>query len=309
MAKSQDLNYMFVFIFTNIVSMILGSMIFCYMNSYFKFKSLLLIILTVFLSGCFWKKIPYNDEQLNTFYKRQENVQLTFETDAGQQVAYYIPPLENPENVPKKVAILYPGVQSVALDWLKFIRLDDDKKTGYLLVDYPGRGFSEGLMNPGEFYKISEGALSALAKHFKVDSIDPELFLMGHSLGSGAALQFASREKVTRIVLVAPFNTLREAAAHHSFILWIFMPNQVDNRKLIKSILSKALVPQIVIIHGTKDKSLPIEMGRELKDISSEDIVFYEILDGDHSSILTTHRDLIFKSLLGTSSQYSSNSQ
>jgi len=259
------------------------------------------------LSGCFWKRIPYNQEQLDVFYKRSDNVQLIFETDAGQQIAYYIPPLEKPEKPPLKLAILYPGVESVALDWLKFIRLEDDKNAGYLLIDYPGRGFSEGFMNPGKFYEISESALTALAEHFQLQKIDAELCLMGHSLGSGAALQFASRNKVDRIVLVAPFNTLKEAAAYNSFIIWIFMPNQLDNRELIKSILSKPSRPLIIIFHGDKDKSLPIEMGRELKEVAPDEIILHEIKGGEHSTILTTHRKEILNSLFGISRIYSLN--
>jgi pimeloyl-ACP methyl ester carboxylesterase len=162
-------------------------------------------------------------------------------------------------------------------------------------------------MNPGELYEISEGALSALAEHFKAQEIDAELCLMGHSFGTGAALQFASNKRVARIVLVAPFSNLREAAAHNSFIIWIFMPNQVDNRELVKTILSKASAPKIIIIHGAKDKTIPVKMGRELSEISPNEIVFHEIADGDHSSILTTNRELIFNSLLGTRGQYSSN--
>ena len=276
--------------------------------SLFKKINLLIffILVSIVFAGCFWKRIPYNQEQLDAFYDRKENTQLIFETDAGQQVAYYIPPLEQPEKIPKKLAILYPGIQSVALDWLKFIRLEDDPKTGFLLIDYPGRGFSEGLMNPAELYEISEGALSTLAKNFKVNKIDAELCLMGHSFGTGIALQFASRKKVTRIVLVAPFTTLRKAAAQNSYIIWFFMPNQIDNRELIKSILAKESAPQIIIFHGTRDKSIPVGMGRELKEISPNEIEFYAIIDGGHSDILTTYRELIFYSLLGADTLYSS---
>ena len=48
-----------------------------------------------------------------------------------------------------------------------------------------------------------------------------------------------------------------------------------------------------------KDTSLPVEMGRKLADVNSKFIEYYEIPQGDHISILTTHRDLIFHSLLG----------
>jgi hypothetical protein len=40
-------------------------------------------------------------------------------------------------------------------------------------------------------------------------------------------------------------------------------------------------------------------MGRELGAIDSEQIDFYEFAKGDHVSILTTRRDMIFRILNG----------
>ena len=123
---------------------------------------------------------------------------------------------------------------------------------------------------------------------------------MGHSFGTGAALQFAARQKVYRIILVAPFNTLRKAVAQKSTILSVLMPAQIDNAKLIENILTNDDKPSITIIHGSKDISLPVEMGRELAEIDPELINYYELPESDHSSLLTTHRDLIFHTLLDT---------
>ena len=250
-------------------------------------------------NGCF-KSIPYPHEQLDAFFDRKENLQLTFKTDKGRQVAFFVPPLVKPDRVPEKIAILYPGINAVALGWLNFIRQSDDPKAGYLLIDYPGRGLSEGLMNPEENYKNTEGALAALAKHFGVEKLDTELCLLGHSFGTGAALQFGARQKVSRIVLVAPFDTLRRAVAQRSAILALLMPVQIDNAALIRSILASEKPPSITIVHGSKDTSLPVEMGRKLRNINPKIIQFYEIPEGDHTSILKTHRDLIFYTLLGT---------
>jgi len=256
------------------------------------------------LNGCL-KSIPYQREQLEVFFKRKENIQLTFKTDKGRQVAFFITSLTKPDGVPEKIAILYPGINAVALGWLNFIRQEDDPKAGYLLIDYPGRGLSEGLMNPEENYKNTEGALAALAKHFGLEKLDTELCLLGHSFGTGAALQFAARQKVSRIVLVAPFDTLRRAVAQRSLILGLLMPVQIDNAALIKSILASEDPPSITIVHGDKDTSLPVEMGRKLRNVNPNLIQFYEIPEGDHISVLKTHRDLIFRLLLGNQTKVS----
>ena len=69
--------------------------------------------------------------------------------------------------------------------------------------------------------------------------------------------------------------------------------------KYIVKLLTRENPPKITIIHGVQDTTLPVEMGRELAALNAENIRYYEISDGNHSSILTTHRDLIFKTLLG----------
>jgi hypothetical protein len=259
---------------------------------------LVLVILVTFLSGCL-KNIPYEPLQVETFFSRPENLQLEFTTDKGRQVAFYVPPLKDPKSPPRQIAILYPGIESVALGWLHLIEPDDISTTGYLLIDYPGRGLSEGLMRPEKNYKNSEGALLALAKHYGLNHLNAELYLLGHSFGTGAALQFASRHQVNRVVLVAPFNTLRKAVAIKSLFLSILLPAQIDNREIIGKLLRSDHPPDITIIHGAKDLSLPVKMGRELAEIDPEKITYHEFPEEDHTSILTNQRDLIFRTLTG----------
>lgn len=256
------------------------------------------LILILSLPGCL-KKIPYQPEDLAAFARRPENVRLSFRTDSGRQVAFYIPPLKNPEKPPGRLAILFPGIESVALGWLRFIRLEEDPAAAFLLIDYPGRGLSEGFMRPEDNYHNSEGALAELAGHLGVPALDAEISLLGHSFGTGAALQFALRHHVKRIVLVAPFTTLTEAVALKSRLLAFFMPAEIDNTAQLKTLLARPDPPEIIIFHGSQDRSLPVRMGRELADIGPQRIRYVEIPGGGHSTILTTHRDQIFKTLLG----------
>ncbi len=249
-------------------------------------------------TGCL-KTIPYEPSQLATFDAEIENVRLEFVTEKGRQVAFYLPPLISPEKPPKRINILYPGIYAVALGWRQFISQEEDPEAAYLLIDYPGRGLCEGSMRPEKNYLNTEGALDALEKRYGKGVFDAELSLMGHSFGTGAALNFAERAEVKRIVLVSPFNTLTKAVALQSWLLSILMPSQINNNKIIRKLLDSDHPPQIMILHGSLDTTLPVTMGRELAAIDPEKIDFYEFTDDDHVSLLTTRRDLIFNLLNG----------
>jgi len=250
------------------------------------------------LSGCL-KPMPNDPNLLARFELNTENLIIRFETDKGTQTAYYLPPLVSPQSPPRKLAILYPGINSIALGWLNFIQQQEYPKTGYLLIEYPGRGDSEGVMQPEKIYQSSEAALAALAAHFGLSEFSAKLSLMGHSFGAGAALQFAVRHQVERIVLVSPYNSLKQAARQKSWLLSLIMPIQVDNRELIRNLLASKSPPTISILHGGKDTVLPFNMGKELASIAPDVIQFCAFPEDGHTDILTRRRGLIF-SLLNT---------
>src|SRR4029077_13666436 len=61
----------------------------------------------------------------------------------------------------------------------------------------------------------TDAALNTLAKRraLSADEMEPRLCAIGHSLGSAVAIDFARRQRVQRVVAIAPFTTLREEAA------------------------------------------------------------------------------------------------
>ncbi len=268
-------------------------------NRFIFISAFFFLMITLLLLGGCMKPIPYNPDQVTAFHAQTGNISLEFVTDRGRQVAFYIPPINTPEQPPARINILYPGINSVALGWQRYIPPRGDPDVAYLLIDYPGRGLSEGSMRPDKNYLNTEGALKALSNKFGGVKITAELSLLGHSFGAGAALQFADRTTVARIVLVAPFNDLKAAAALQSWFLSVIMPLQIDNREIIRKLLQTEPTPQITILHGTLDKTLPVTMGRELAAIAPEQINFYEFADDDHVGILTNRRDLIFDILHG----------
>ncbi len=258
---------------------------------------LYLLLFSLLLAGCL-KPIPGDPALQEQFASRSENLKLTFVTDKGNQVAYYLPPLNNPHDPPETLNILYPGINSLALGWLRFIDLAKYPQAAYLLIEYPGRGESQGTMRPELNYLNTKGALAELASHFQVDSTSFQLSLMGHSFGTGMALQFAAMRQVERVVLVAPFNDLKAGVRQQSWLLAAIMPSQIDSRILIRQLLDSGNPPAISILHGAKDTVLPVTMGRELAELDPR-ISYYEFAVDDHTSILTTQWKLIFGLLNG----------
>jgi len=251
----------------------------------------------LFIAGC--QKYPYQPSEIDQLSKYKNAIQLSFETSKGRQVAFYIPPKTNAQSIPNPLVIIYPGIGARALDWLSFADNAPGTTAGYLLLDYPGRGFSEGLMRPRDLPQTSQGALEALEKQLHIDqnALYENICLCGHSFGCAAALQFAQEIPVKRIVLLAPFTTLHKAMFKMMGPFAYLNPDSMDNRQMIRDLLSRDHPPEITIIHGTLDETIPVEMGRELAAIDDEHIKYYEIPEATHMSIIEKNRQIAYDAL------------
>jgi len=250
--------------------------------------------------GCH-PKLLYTEMEIGSFRSKNSGVELFFKTRSGQQSAFYIFPENNHRNLPEFLVIAYPGIGSRALDWKDIINHGRHPETGFLLIDYPGRGNCEGLMRPKFLPDSTLGALTALKDYLNIEQdhhFTSHLILLGHSFGCAAALQIAPRMNPDRIVLIAPFTTLRKALFKKVGPLAWLNPDQMDNRQQLKELCAQPNPPLITIIHGTGDQSVPVEMGRELATQSEGCVVYYEIKGADHGDILKLSEELILKAIL-----------
>lgn len=138
--------------------------------------------------------------------------ELDFTTTAGSQSAFYVSPRgRNP--LPDRLWVAFCGNGSLALDWNYFIRDYNNANDGFLLVDYPGYGKSQGYATIESTRSASDHALSALATRLGVKEaeLEPRLNAIGHSLGAGVALDFAARHPVQRVIVFAPFTAPRRS--------------------------------------------------------------------------------------------------
>lgn len=230
---------------------------------------------------------PYRDDYIRLIPPGGH--ELNYRTTCGNQTAFYIPPISSDSTIPSKLWIMFGGNASLALFWGDTIADRRDATTGFLLVDYPGYGKSEGNPTPEAIDDSANAALTALSQHLGTETPPyfDNLHLAGHSLGSGAALAFSRNHEIKKIILVAPFTSLRAVARQtvgnlHARLL----RHHFDNDQILAELARRPAPPEVIIIHGTADDIIPVNMSRQLKQEFPEMITYREIPGGDHASIL-----------------------
>jgi len=257
--------------------------------------------LCLLLAGCGGNTMIYQQAELDSFLQQQQGRTLSFQTRAGNQTAFYVPPKADPSAPPAPLVICYPGIGTRALDWLWLPGRSPKPRAGFLLIDYPGRGLCQGRMRPKYLPESSDGALATLAAQLGVEraALERDTRLIGHSFGTAAALQFACRLETPprAIVLVAPLTTLHKALFRKFGPLAWLNPDRMDNRAYLTQLHGAPEPPAVAIFHGNADNALPVKMGRQLAALFPKWIRYREIPGVDHVGILRTCGDQFLEAL------------
>ena len=212
--------------------------------------------------------------------------EIKFRTSQGNQTAFFWQNQEA-DKIPQNLWLVFGGNGDVALAWMELIRCFAVARTGYLLIDYPGYGVCEGRPNPQTILENSEHALQTLLAEKAWHREAAGIGVFGHSLGGAAALQFAARNKVRRIVLVSTFTTMDEMVQRQiRFPLGHLLQHRFDNLGCLKSILLQNPVPEIYIFHGAIDEIIPSKMGQALAELDPARIHYCEIPGANHNEII-----------------------
>ncbi len=135
-----------------------------------------------------------------------------------------------------------------------------DYRLGTFAVEYPGYGLSSDPTTTEQaVYADANQAILHLQQELGVPR--EHTVLLGQSLGSAVAAEMAIRGMGSRLILLAPFTSMVEMASNIAPILptRLLVCDRYDT-------LSKAtrLVLPTLLIHGTADTVVPVEMGRRL---------------------------------------------
>jgi pimeloyl-ACP methyl ester carboxylesterase len=168
-------------------------------------------------------------------------------------------------------------------------KVDALREAGFAVVavDYRGWGDSTPII-PSEatIYADANVAWAELVRR----QADPrKRVIYGHSMGSGVAVELASHKHggtdYGALILESSFPRLPDVAKAVGVIGTIaswFATQEFDSASKIK-----AVDAPILMLHGSADKTVPVELGRRLRDAAPKGTRWVEFEGGTHSRLFS----------------------
>jgi hypothetical protein len=147
-----------------------------------------------------------------------------------------------------------------------------------VLVDYRGFGKSTGKRNEKKMLADMQFVYETLAVNYHED----HLIVYGRSMGSGFAAKIASDNNPRYLILDAPYYSFRKVAERLMPILphrWL-LRFHLRTDKWITQVQCHTY-----ILHGTKDRLIPIAQSEALQRLHPQGITLIRIVGGGHNNL------------------------
>lgn len=149
-----------------------------------------------------------------------------------------------------------------------------------LIPEYIGYPLSGGKPGEQAFYATADTAYAYLLTRPDVDK--SQIIVVGRSIGSGPAIDLASRKPVAGLATFSAFTSMDEMARK---VLPIF-PTGLFLRHHFRNEEKMPLVHcPVFLAHGTKDSLVPFSMMERLKDKAAGPVTLYDVVGADHNDI------------------------
>jgi len=149
---------------------------------------------------------------------------------------------------------------------------------GVLLVEYRGYGGNSGRPSEAGLYVDARAALDFLAQ----EGVTPErIVLYGESLGTGVAVQMAVERACAALILEAPYTSVAAVAQSR---YWMFPVRQLVLHKFDSLAKIGRIRCPIFVMHGERDRIIPIRYGRELFQAAPEPKEAWWFAEGNHTN-------------------------
>lgn len=213
---------------------------------------------------------------------RDTNDILKLTTSDGAQIsAFYLP---NPK---AELTILYSHGNAEDLGDIKPL-LGKLKDMGFAMFsyDYRGYGTSEGTPTESRVYCDIDAAYQYLTETL---GISPRrIILYGRSVGSGPAVDLASRKTVGGLILESPFITAFRVVTRVPIV-------PVDKFRNINKI--RKVHSPVLVMHSQADEVIPFSHGKRIFEAANEPKHFLAVEQAGHNDLMEVETEQYTKAL------------
>jgi hypothetical protein len=195
-----------------------------------------------------------------------------YETADGVRLAGGFFPPPSPE---RPVLLYFHGNAEAAAHNLPLADELRARGLGVFLAEYRGYGGLSGSPSEEGLHADGEAALAALGRF----GVPPSrVVLVGRSLGSGVAVELATRHRVAAVVLVSAYTSIVDMGR---IVAGPLAPLVVRDRFDSLGKIGRVAAP-LVLLHGSRDDVVPVSMGRRLA-AARPDARYFEVPEATHN--------------------------
>ena len=192
------------------------------------------------------------------------------------------------ENTDAEAAVIYFGGNAESAWWTPktmgpILNLESSVGKAVYYLNYPGYGGSEGKPTQTGILKAANNLYDYVsARHSNVS-------LIGRSLGSGVAMDVASKHPVEKLVLISPYDSIANVAQGHYPLFpvkWLIF----DQYNSIKR--AKKVNADVLVFVGSEDRVVPVSHTEKLVDILEKRVsVKVELFEGYEHNNIESHQE------------------
>lgn len=171
--------------------------------------------------------------------------------------------------------------------YLNLPKIDALRDAGFavLAVDYRGWGDSAAIV-PSEA-SITADAAVAWAELQRRQPVPQRRLIFGHSMGGAVAVKLASGlhggHDYAALVLESTFTRLPDVAAAAGF--WGRVAGSLTSLEFDSLSRIARIDAPLLMLHGSADTTVPVELGRRLRDAAPPGVRWVEVPGGTHSRL------------------------
>ena len=188
--------------------------------------------------------------------------------------------LYHKENDSSEVVVFYHGNGHVVCDLYEVMDVFDRNDVSYIFPEYIGYDDDEKPSHEGVIKTVEETVVYLEEQSYE------SVYVIGQSIGSGAAAYHTSLRDPDTLLLTSPFTSLARTVKslfpfYPRFLINKFFDNQFDSQKNLKNYMGN-----LIIVHGENDSVVKEIQGRDLFDsVQTENKKFIAIPKAGHGDL------------------------